>query len=56
MQRLLIANRGEIALRIARTAGDLGLETVGVHAPEDEALARGYGTDLCVALPGRGLG
>jgi len=36
IQRLLIANRGEVAVRIARTARELGLETVGVHG-EDEA-------------------
>ena len=30
MQRLLIANRGEIAIRIAQSAADLGIETVAV--------------------------
>lgn len=54
MQRLLIANRGEIALRIARTAHELGIEAVAVHGPEDEALARGYGADRLARLPGRG--
>ena len=34
-RRLLIANRGEVAIRVARTARDLGIETVGVHG-EDE--------------------
>jgi acetyl-CoA/propionyl-CoA carboxylase biotin carboxyl carrier protein len=33
--RLLIANRGEIATRVARTARSLGIATVGVHAPDD---------------------
>src|SRR5437667_9670639 len=33
--RLLIANRGEIAIRIARTAADLGIRTVGVFAEDD---------------------
>jgi acetyl/propionyl-CoA carboxylase alpha subunit/acetyl-CoA carboxylase carboxyltransferase component len=54
MQRLLIANRGEIALRIARTASEMGLETVGILAPEDEELASGYGVDTLVTLRGRG--
>ena len=54
MKRLLIANRGEIALRIARTAREIGIETVGVYAPEDRELAAGYGCDERVALPGRG--
>jgi excisionase family DNA binding protein len=33
--RLLIANRGEIAARVARTARSLGIWTVGVHAPDE---------------------
>lgn len=33
---LLIANRGEIALRIGRTATDLGMTAVAIH-PEDDA-------------------
>ena len=37
--KLLIANRGEIAIRIARTAAAVGIATVAVHA-EDDALAR----------------
>ena len=32
---LLIANRGEIAVRIARTASRLGIRTVGVHEAGD---------------------
>jgi acetyl/propionyl-CoA carboxylase alpha subunit/acetyl-CoA carboxylase carboxyltransferase component len=54
MQRLLIANRGEIALRIARTASEMGIETVGILAPEDKELATGYGVDTLVLLKGRG--
>ncbi len=34
-QRVLIANRGEIAIRIARAAAGLGVETVSVYAPAD---------------------
>jgi acetyl/propionyl-CoA carboxylase alpha subunit/acetyl-CoA carboxylase carboxyltransferase component len=34
-QRVLIANRGEIAIRIARAAAGLGVATVSVHAPAD---------------------
>ena len=34
-KRVLIANRGEIAIRIARAASMLGMETVSVYAPAD---------------------
>ncbi len=33
--RVLIANRGEIAIRIAKAAAALGMESVAVHAPAD---------------------
>ena len=33
--KLLIANRGEIAIRIARAAGDAGLATVAIHSADD---------------------
>ena len=32
---ILIANRGEIAIRIARAAQDLGLRTVAVYSDDD---------------------
>jgi acetyl/propionyl-CoA carboxylase alpha subunit len=35
MQRLLVANRGEIAVRIFRACTALGIETVAVFAPDD---------------------
>jgi acetyl/propionyl-CoA carboxylase alpha subunit/acetyl-CoA carboxylase carboxyltransferase component len=35
LKRVLIANRGEIAIRIARAASHLGIETVAVYAPAD---------------------
>ncbi|MCU1693670.1 MAG: pyruvate carboxylase [Frankiales bacterium] len=41
MRKLLVANRGEIAVRIVRAAHELGLATVAVYTPEDrEALHR----------------
>lgn len=35
IRRLLIANRGEIAIRIARAAAELGIHTVAVHSEDD---------------------
>jgi len=35
-ERLLIANRGEIACRVARTAKRLGLHTIAVHSTADK--------------------
>jgi acetyl-CoA carboxylase biotin carboxylase subunit len=35
MKKLLIANRGEIALRIIRTAREMGIKTVAVHSQCD---------------------
>ena len=37
ISRILIANRGEIALRIHRAAHEMGIETVAVHSTADES-------------------
>ena len=37
--RILIANRGEIALRIIRACKELGVETVAVFSKEDEPVS-----------------
>ena len=34
-KRVLISNRGEIAIRIAKTATALGMESVSVYSPVD---------------------
>lgn len=36
IRRLLIANRGEIALRIMRTAHELGIETIAIYGDDEE--------------------
>ncbi|MCA3745417.1 biotin carboxylase N-terminal domain-containing protein, partial [Phenylobacterium sp.] len=52
--KILIANRGEIAIRIARAAADLGLETVAVFTQDDEACLHTRAAGSAHALPGRG--
>jgi len=53
--RVLIANRGEVAIRIARACAELGLEAVAVHADDDRAALHVVKADRAVALPGRGV-
>jgi propionyl-CoA carboxylase alpha chain len=50
--RLLIANRGEIACRIARTASAMGIETVGVYSEPDRDALHTDAVDVAVALGG----
>jgi propionyl-CoA carboxylase alpha chain len=52
MQRILIANRGEIACRIARTAHRLGISTVGVYSEPDRNALHVDAVDVAVALGG----
>ncbi|MFG2513231.1 acetyl/propionyl/methylcrotonyl-CoA carboxylase subunit alpha [Streptomyces sp. NPDC048584] len=49
---LLIANRGEIACRIARTCSELGIRTVAVHSDADENALHTRVADSAVRLPG----
>ena len=53
MHSLLIANRGEVALRIARSARSMGLKYHGIYASDDKNC---YHVELTSALPLSGSG
>ncbi|WP_257544071.1 carboxyl transferase domain-containing protein [Sphingopyxis sp. DBS4] len=54
MQKLFIANRGEIAVRIARAAAARDILSVGIHSADDGDALHIRRTDEAVALPGTG--
>ena len=52
INRLLVANRGEIARRVFRTCRELGIETVAVHSNADAGMPFVRDADAAVSLPG----
>ena len=52
--KLLIANRGEIAVRIQRTAREMGMQTVGVYPADDQDALHVLRSDTAVQLDGVG--
>ncbi|KAF2202993.1 hypothetical protein GQ43DRAFT_291604 [Delitschia confertaspora ATCC 74209] len=52
LNRLLVANRGEIAVRICRTAKKLGIKTIAIYSEADAASQHVRCADEAVLLPG----
>lgn len=52
--KLLIANRGEIAIRIARTAADMNVATLAIYSQDDSASLHVKAADAAAALAGTG--
>ena len=52
MKRVLIANRGEIALRVIRACKDHGLESVAIYAEEDRDALHTQSADFAYSLNG----
>ena len=52
IQRLMVANRAEIASRVFRTCRTLGISTVAIHSDADAGLPYVREADVAVRLPG----
>ena len=53
VQKVLVANRSEIAIRVFRAANELGLKTVAVYAEEDKLALHRFKADEAYLI-GRG--
>lgn len=55
IRKILVANRGEIAIRIFRAATELGIRTVAIYSEEDKRSLHRYKADEAYMV-GKGLG
>ena len=49
-ERILVANRGEVAARVARTCGRIGADTVALFEPGEEEAMHVQACDEAVAI------
>ena len=54
IESLLVANRGEIAIRILRTAADVGIRGIAIHSEDDAGALHARRADEARALRARG--
>ena len=50
IQKILIANRGEIAIRVMRSAKEMGIKTVAVYSEADKTAAHVQFADEAVLI------
>ena len=56
IRKLMVANRGEIAIRVFRAATELGIRTVAVHSEEDSLSLHRFKADEAYPLAAAGKG
>jgi acetyl/propionyl-CoA carboxylase alpha subunit len=50
IKKILVANRGEIAIRVMRSAREMGIKTVAVYSDADKLLPHASYADESISL------